>query len=235
MKSVLIYSGGLDSTVLLHHLLAQGVEVLALSIDYGQRHRHRELACARHQCEAARVEHKVIDLGSIRSLMGSNSLTDDSIAVPHGHYAEDNMKSTVVPNRNMILIAMAGGWAAASKADNVAYAAHGGDHTVYPDCRPEFAEAMDHALSLADWHPIGLHRPFVKMDKAGIVQRGAELGVDFTHTWSCYEGGQQHCGRCGTCVERRQAFYQAGIADPTTYAPSAPALEQMVAAQWRLQ
>lgn len=234
MKSVLIYSGGLDSTVLLHHLLAEQATVLALSIDYGQRHRRQELNCARIQCERAGVEHKCVDLSGINVLLGGSSLTDESIAIPHGHYAEDNMKSTVVPNRNMILIAIAGGWAVSAQADNIAYAAHSGDHTVYPDCRPEFAQAMDHALSLADWHKVSLHRPFVGMDKAAIVRRGAELGVDFTQTWSCYEGGDLHCGRCGTCIERREAFYQAGVSDPTRYAADAPSLEQMIACNWRL-
>lgn len=234
MKSVLIYSGGLDSTVLLHHLLAAGTGVLALSVDYGQRHRAQELRCARQQCETAGVPHRVADLSSIATLLGGSSLTDASIAVAHGHYSEDNMKTTVVPNRNMILLAIAGGWAIAQKADNIAYAAHSGDHTVYPDCRPEFADAMHHALSLADWHRVALYRPFVTLNKADIVRRGAELRVDFANTWSCYEGGALHCGRCGTCVERREAFYLAGIADPTAYAATAPGLEEMVANNWQL-
>lgn len=234
MKSVLIYSGGLDSTVLLHHLLAGGTEVLALSIDYGQRHRVQELHCARAQCEAAGVQHHVADLSSIAALLGGSSLTDGSIAVAHGHYTEDNMKTTVVPNRNMILLAIAGGWAVAQKADNIAYAAHGGDHAIYPDCRPEFADAMNHALGLCDWHQIELYRPFVTMSKADIVRRGAELGVDFAQTWSCYEGGELHCGRCGTCVERREAFYLAGVADPTPYRADAPDLQSMVASDWKL-
>lgn len=217
MKSVLIYSGGLDSTVLLYQLRHEGAEVLALSIDYGQRHRAQELRCARTQCEALGVRHEVADLSGIARLLGGNSLTDASIAVSHGAYAEDNMKTTVVPNRNMILLALAGGWAISAKADNIAYAAHGGDHAIYPDCRPEFADAMHHALGLADWHSIELYRPFVQMDKTQIVQRGAELEVDFANTWSCYEGGEAHCGLCGTCVERRAAFKLAGVADPTRY------------------
>lgn len=234
MKSVLIYSGGLDSTVLLYHLLDKGADVLALSVDYGQRHRVQELRCAKHQCEALKVTHQSADLSPIAMLLGGNSLTDANIAVAHGHYSEDNMKTTVVPNRNMILLAIAGGWAIAQKADNIAYAAHGGDHTVYPDCRPEFADAMNRALGLADWHHIELYRPFVQMDKTQIVRHGAQLKVDFANTWSCYEGGEHHCGRCGTCVERREAFHLAGVEDPTTYAASAPALAQMIANNWQI-
>ena len=128
------------------------------------------------------------------------------------------MKATVVPNRNMIMLAVAGGWAIANKADRLAYGAHTGDHAIYPDCRPEFVRTMREALRLADWHQLELITPFVGLSKAEIVKRGAELGVDFASTWSCYEGGEIHCGACGTCFERREAFEQAGVADPTEYA-----------------
>lgn len=128
------------------------------------------------------------------------------------------MKATVVPNRNMLLIATAAAWAMSLKAASVAYGAHGGDHAIYPDCRPAFADALDQAIRLADWHEVTLERPFVGMDKTAIVRRGAELGVPFALTWSCYVGGDRHCGKCGTCVERKEAFVRAGVPDPTVYA-----------------
>jgi 7-cyano-7-deazaguanine synthase len=213
MRTVLIFSGGIDSTVLLHDLRAQGDEVLALSVDYGQRHRV-ELAHARR---VAAGLGRLADLSAIAPLLAGSSQTSGDVPVPHGHYAEESMKQTVVPNRNMIMLAVAGGWAISRRADRVAYAAHTGDHTIYPDCRPEFALAMDHALGLADWHRMTLHCPYLTLSKAQIVARGAELRVDFAATWSCYEGGDLHCGRCGTCYERREAFQLAGVPDPTKY------------------
>jgi 7-cyano-7-deazaguanine synthase len=207
----------LDSTVLLYHLRADGDTVLALTVDYGQRHRV-EISHAQRTCEALGAEWQLADLSPVAHLLSGSSLTSGQVAVPHGHYAEDTMKQTVVPNRNMILLAVAGGWAIARRADRVAYAAHAGDHTIYPDCRPEFAQAVDRALRLADWHEIQLHCPFIAMTKAQIVARGAALDVDFARTWSCYEGGPIHCGQCGTCFERREAFQRAGVPDPTHYA-----------------
>jgi 7-cyano-7-deazaguanine synthase len=206
----------LDSTVLLHQLLADGDQVLALSVDYGQRHRV-ELAYARRSTERLQVEWRLADMSSVGQLLGGSSLTSPEIAVPHGHYAEQAMKQTVVANRNMIMLSVAAGWAISQQADRVAYAAHTGDHTIYPDCRPEFAQAVDQAIRLADWHEVHLYCPFVRLTKSQIVARGAELGVDFAGTWSCYEGGEIHCGRCGTCFERREAFLEAGVPDPTKY------------------
>jgi 7-cyano-7-deazaguanine synthase len=216
MQTVAIFSGGLDSTVMLHQLLAEGDKVLALSIDYGQRHR-RELEHAQRIAAGLGMEWQLADLSAIRPLISGSSQTSDDVAVPHGHYAAENMKQTVVPNRNMIMIAVAAGWAISRQADRVAYGAHTGDHTIYPDCRPEFAEAMARAIGLADWHHVELYCPFIRMTKGDIVRTGAALHVDFATTWSCYEGGDLHCGQCGTCVERREAFVQANVADPTTY------------------
>jgi 7-cyano-7-deazaguanine synthase len=233
MQVVLIHSGGLDSTVLLHHLVAEGHTVRTLSVHYGQRHA-RELDCAGALAAQLGVEHHVADLRTITPLFGSNSLTSAVVAVPEGHYAEDSMKATVVPNRNMLLLALATAWAVAVKADAVAYAAHSGDHTIYPDCRPEFAEAMARAIALADWHRIELIRPFVEWSKADIVRRGAALAVPFAETWSCYAGGPLHCGRCGTCIERREAFYLAGVEDPTTYASNAPKNAELARKGWKL-
>lgn len=217
MNVIAVYSGGLDSTVLLYHLLDRGNDVAALSVDYGQRHR-RELDHARAVACQLGIEHETADLRGITHLLGGSSQTDSAIDVPHGHYAAESMKVTVVPNRNLILLAVASAWAISRRATCVAYAAHGGDHAIYPDCRPEFAEAVNACLGVADWHSIKLACPFLRLTKADIVARGAELGVPFGQTWSCYEGGQVHCGRCGTCVERREAFALAGVDDPTEYA-----------------
>ena len=233
MKTVLIHSGGMDSTVLLYHLLKEGNTVKALSIDYGQRHR-KELEYAAELTKELRVEHKIADLRSVTDLLAGSSLTSADIEVPEGHYAEDNMKATVVPNRNMILLSLAAGWAISNRYDHISYAAHAGDHDIYPDCREEFTNALDKAIQLADWHQVSLHRPFVSKTKADIAALGAELGVHFEKTWSCYKGGELHCGRCGTCVERREAFHLAGIKDPTLYQPDAPSISEMVANEWKL-
>lgn len=233
MKSVVIYSGGLDSTVLLYHLRDAGAELAALSVNYGQRH-VREIECARRICTQLDIPHREADLRSLAPLLGQNSLTDRDVQVPHGHYTEDSMKQTVVPNRNMIMLSVATGWAISLKADNVAYAAHSGDHAIYPDCRREFADAVDAAIQLADWHVVKLFRPFVEWSKADIVRRGAELGVPFEQTWSCYEGGSLHCGRCGTCIERREAFLLAQVKDPTPYDASAPLADELISRNWKL-
>lgn len=219
-KIVVTLSGGLDSTVLLYNMLAQGATVRALSIHYGQRHA-RELKAAEAICKDRGVPHELADLRGIGHLLAGSSLTSD-IPVPDGHYAQDNMKVTVVPNRNMLFLATAAAWAISSKFDAVAYAAHAGDHTIYPDCREEFVQALDKAVQLADWHSVRILRPFVAMTKADVVKKGAELGVPFAETWSCYKGGAVHCGRCGTCVERREAFLLAGVADPTAYESATP-------------
>lgn len=215
-RTVLIHSGGIDSTVLLGKLLAEGREVFALSVDYGQRHR-RELEAAKAIGDFYKIKHQVADLRALSPLFGANALTDAKVAVPEGHYEEASMKATVVPNRNMLLISVATAWAISLRASSVAYGAHGGDHAIYPDCRPAFAEALDKAMCLADWHEVSLERPFVGMDKAAIVKLGASLKVPLELTWSCYVGGAKHCGKCGTCVERKEAFLKAGVADPTEY------------------
>ena len=233
MKSIVVHSGGMDSTVLLYQLAADGDEVKTLSIDYGQRHA-KEIEYARSLSEGLGVEHRVADLRSLAELLGGSALTSSEIEVPEGHYAEENMKATVVPNRNMILLSVASGWAISSEFDRVAYAAHSGDHAIYPDCRTEFADALDSAIRLADWREVSLYRPFVDLTKADVVKLGAELNVPFESTWSCYKGLELHCGRCGTCVERREAFHLAEVPDPTVYAPEAPSVEEMVAAGWKL-
>lgn len=216
MKAVVLFSGGLDSTVLAHQLLAEGAELRLLSFHYGQRHR-KELDNASELAKKMRVPHRILEFPELGSLLGGSSLTDNSIDLPEGHYAEESMKATIVPNRNMILLSLAAGHALSIGFDTVAYAAHAGDHTIYPDCRPEFASAMEKALSLADWQDLKLHRPFVEKTKADLVNIGHDLEAPLGDTWSCYAGRDLHCGKCGTCVERKEAFALAGVPDPTVY------------------
>ena len=233
MKSIVVHSGGMDSSVLLYQLVQAGDEVKTISIDYGQRHK-KEIIQAKEMAKSLDIEHQVADLTSITHLLSGSALTSPDIEVPEGHYAEDNMKATVVPNRNMILLSVATGWAVSQKFDRVAYAAHSGDHAIYPDCRTEFADILGQAIEMADWQKVSLHRPFVDITKADIAAIGAKIGVPFEKTWSCYKGLDLHCGKCGTCVERREAFYLAGVEDPTEYAPDAPSVEEMVANQWKI-
>jgi 7-cyano-7-deazaguanine synthase len=218
MKTIVVCSGGLDSVSLAYKIAAEAELLRLVCFNYGQRH-HKEIDFARACAERLRVPCDVVDISAIGQLLSGSALTDD-VAVPDGHYAEDSMKLTIVPNRNAIMLSIAFGIAAAQKADAVAAAVHGGDHFIYPDCRPAFVDAFEtmqkHALD--GYADIRLHTPFVTMPKSGIVTEGARHNTPFEQTWSCYKGGDIHCGRCGTCVERREAFQLAGIDDPTTYA-----------------
>lgn len=215
-RTVVIFSGGLDSTTLLYELKTAGHDVAALAINYGQRH-SRELFSAERICQEIGVDLTTLDLAGLAQVFGSNSLSDTAVAVPEGEYAEDSMQQTTVPNRNMILLSIATGWAISNDYQAVAFGAHSGEYTPYPDCRPEFATAMDNAAQLCDWESIRILAPLVTWTKSDIVRRGAELGVPFQSTWSCYVGGEKHCGRCGTCLDRKSAFEQSGILDPTDY------------------
>lgn len=212
---VVIYSGGMDSFTLLHLARAKGYRVHALSFDYGQKH-VRELECARRVCAGLQIPHKVIDIRAMSEVMSGSSLTSD-IPVPEGHYEEDSMKSTVVPNRNMILLSLATGYAVTVKAGAVWYGAHGGDHAIYPDCRPEFVSKMDAVCRVANYEPVAIEAPFMAMDKGQILAQGLELGLDYSDTWTCYNGRERACGRCGSCVERLEAFAANGISDPVPY------------------
>ncbi|MET9887163.1 7-cyano-7-deazaguanine synthase QueC [Streptomyces sp. NPDC006430] len=221
--AVLIFSGGLDSAVTAYKLRAEGVTLSLLSFNYGQRH-VKELAHAADLADQLGVSHDIVDLTSLGRILGGSALTDPAIAVPHGHYRAETMRSTVVPNRNAIMLEIAAGAAVAAGADAVAFGAHSGDHTIYPDCRPEFFNLIEASMKAGnDGHidaGFQLVAPFLNLAKADIVREGARLGVPFELTWSCYEGGEVHCGACGTCVERREAFGEAGVADPTLYVPA---------------
>lgn len=218
MDTVILLSGGLDSAVLLYELLARGREITALSFNYGQCH-HQELHAAELIANHAGVTHRTASLDGLSWLLARGALTGGD-EVPHGSYTDQSMKLTIVPNRNMVLLALATSWAITLGASEVAYAAHGGDHFIYPDCRPQFVEAMRDALANCDDSRPVLQAPFLSLTKADIVARGSALNVPFELTWSCYEGGAEHCGLCGTCTERREAFTLAGVADPTVYRDS---------------
>ena len=218
MKTTLVCSGGLDSVSLAHVLANDGQLSRLVSFDYGQRH-NKELAFAAACSERLNVPHHVIDLRSVGASLTGSALTDD-LDVPDGHYAEDTMKVTVVPNRNAIMLTIAYGVAAAAGDDAVAAAVHGGDHFIYPDCRPAFTSSFEtmQRYALDGYADISLFTPYVHVSKAEIAAEGLRLGIDYRKTWSCYKGGETHCGRCGTCVERREAFHLAGGIDPTEYA-----------------
>lgn len=221
-KVVALLSGGLDSAVMAFELCARGRELILLSFNYEQRH-SKELGCAARIASMPFIrnhsEHYVIDLRSVGILLKGSALTDPSVEVPQGHYADESMRSTVVPNRNAIFLSIAFGIAAAHGAESVAYAAHAGDHPIYPDCRPEFVVAFElmEMLAMAGYAAVRLETPFIYMTKDKIVKHGDRMFVPFGDTWSCYEGGELHCGRCGTCVERKEAFQLAGVMDPTKY------------------
>ncbi|MCI5060773.1 MAG: 7-cyano-7-deazaguanine synthase QueC [Alphaproteobacteria bacterium] len=218
MKTFVICSGGLDSVTLAYKVHKEHSLTGLISFDYGQRHK-KELEFAKHCADDLKTQHLVLDISTIGKALSGSALTDN-IDVPDGHYAEDTMKATIVPNRNAIMLSIAYGIASAQKAEAIATAVHGGDHFIYPDCRPEFInsfEAMqNHALDGVS--KIQLYAPFVSNTKADIVKEGAKLNVPFDQTWSCYKGGDIHCGTCGTCVERQEAFALVGIKDPTQYA-----------------
>lgn len=217
---VVTVSGGLDSVTLAHTLAADGHDLVCLSFDYGQRHA-KEVAFARSCAARLGADHHVVDLRSVGALLAGSALTDTAVAVPEGHYTDASMAVTVVPNRNAIMLAIAVGVATARGAAAVATAVHAGDHAVYPDCRPAFIQAAEREARIANEGFVAedfrVLAPFVAQTKADIVRRGAAVGVPFAETWSCYVGGERHCGRCGTCVERREAFELAGVADPTVY------------------
>jgi 7-cyano-7-deazaguanine synthase len=217
MKTIVICSGGLDSVSLAHMVAANRKLTGLVSFDYGQRHR-KELDYAALCAKRLDVPHDIIDMRGIGAALTGSALTDD-VDVPDGHYAEETMRVTVVPNRNAIMLTVAYGIAAARGDQAVATAVHGGDHFIYPDCRPDFTQAFEFMqyMALDGYADVSLYTPFVHRSKADIVTEGQRHNTPFAETWSCYKGGVHHCGRCGTCVERREAFDLAGVADPTQY------------------
>lgn len=216
MKVVVLCSGGMDSVTALHWARAEHTVVAAISFNYGAKHNDRELPFAAEHAAQLGMRHEVIALDFVNRLFASDLLKSGG-AIPEGHYEADNMKQTVVPFRNAIMLSIACGFAESVGAEGLVIAAHGGDHAIYPDCREEFMAAMGEAMRLGTYAGIKLLRPFIALTKGGIVAEGSRLGVDFARTWSCYKGGQTHCGKCGTCVERREAFAEAGVVDPTIY------------------
>ena len=212
--SIAIVSGGMDSITLLYEY--QERIALAISFDYGSNHNHREIPFAQYHCERLGIKHIVIPLDFIKYYFKSSLLEGDQ-AIPEGHYQEENIHSTVVPFRNGIMLAIAAGMAETHHLDYVMMANHGGDHAIYPDCTPEFVNAMSEAICTGTVNGARLWAPYTNLTKADIATRGKQLGVDYSRTWSCYRGGEKQCGRCATCIERKEALSAAGITDTTEY------------------
>lgn len=212
--SLIIVSGGMDSITLLHE--RKDTIALAVSFDYGSNHNAREIPFARLHCQRLGIRHVVIPLAFMQQYFKS-SLLEGADAIPDGHYADSNMKSTVVPFRNGIMLSIAVGIAESNSLKRVLIANHGGDHAIYPDCRPEFITAIDAAAKAGTYVDVTIEAPYTNISKTDIARRGKSLAIDYSETWSCYKGGEVHCGTCGTCVERKEALREAGIADPTVY------------------
>jgi len=217
-RAICLLSGGIDSSTLAYYLGAQEIDIFPLTIDYGQRHK-KEILSAFKIAALLNTELKVINISRNSFLFKGSALTD-SIEVPHEEYDKKTMSLTVVPNRNMILLSMAVAYAISIKADMVAYAAHSGDHYLYPDCRPAFVNAMKLAIAASTEDKIKLETPFINKSKSDIVRIGIEHRVPYEHTWSCYQGEKLACGKCGTCRERLQAFRDNNAVDPLKYKES---------------
>jgi 7-cyano-7-deazaguanine synthase len=214
-RAVVIFSGGMDSTVLVYDLIKDH-DVHALTFMYGQRH-GKEVEYAVRTARELNMHHHIVPLHNLGLLLGGSALTDRDIAVPEGHYTAESMKATIVPNRNAIMLSIAYGHAVAIKAEKVATAVHAGDHAIYPDCRKDFLGRLEKAFMSGNNSGITIYAPYVDKTKANICAYGAHLNVPFDKTWSCYKGGTFHCGVCGTCVERKEAFELTGTKDPTYY------------------
>ena len=221
MKVVVLCSGGMDSVTALHWARAQHTVVAAVSFDYGAKHNARELPFAAEHADRLGIRHEIVKLDFVNRLFASDLLTSGG-DIPEGHYEAANMKQTVVPFRNAVMLSIATGFAESAGAEALVIAAHGGDHAIYPDCREAFMRAMGDAMRLGTYAEVALLRPFISYSKGRIVSEGAKLGVNFARTWSCYKGTATHCGKCGTCVERREAFIEAGVPDPTGYESTDP-------------
>ena len=216
-RAIIIYSGGMDSFTLLNELVRSGIDVRCVSFDYGQRH-SKELSFAAKVCGLLGVPHAVVDMRQIGAqLLPGSSLTSLEVAVPLGHYAQPSMKATVVANRNMIMLSLAVGLAVSSDVPIVYTAVHAGDHAIYPDCRPEFIRSMNLVTAIANYDPVEIGAPYSMLTKGEILQRGTELSLDYALSWTCYNGREKACGRCGACVERLEAFGSLGATDPLQY------------------
>lgn len=212
--SVIILSGGMDSVTLLHEYKEQ--IALAVTFDYGSNHAKKEIAFAKEHCTELGIEHIIIPLAFIHQYFKS-SLLEGAEAIPEGNYDDENMKSTVVPFRNGIMLSIACGLAESKGLHRVMIANHGGDHAIYPDCRQAFIESMSAAMQNGTYEGVSVFAPYTNITKSDIARHGAEIGVDYRKTWSCYRGQEKHCGKCGTCTERKEAFKEAGVEDPTEY------------------
>ena len=212
--SLIIVSGGMDSITMLYD--RKDSIALALSFDYGSNHNSREIPYAQLHCQRLGIRHIVIPLDFMHQYFTS-SLLEGAEAIPDGHYADENMKSTVVPFRNGIMLSVAIGIAESNGLKKVLIANHGGDHAIYPDCRPDFISAINKAAMSGTYLNVEVDAPYTNISKTDIARRGAALGIDYSETWSCYKGGAVHCGTCGTCVERKEALHDAGIDDKTEY------------------
>ena len=224
-RTLVLLSGGMDSVTALYWARQQHEVVGAVSFDYGSKHNEKEIAFAAWHCAQMQVKHDTVALPFVNDLFASDLLKSGG-DIPDGHYEEQSMRRTVVPFRNGIMLAIACGIAESREADALVIAAHSGDHAIYPDCREPFMHSMATAMREGTYARIELLRPFVDKDKTAIAQLGHDLGIDFAETWSCYKGGHIHCGTCGTCVERREAFLKAGLADPTAYETTGPLPEK---------
>lgn len=212
--SIIIVSGGMDSVTLLYDYKDR--IALGISFDYGSNHNAKEIPFAKLHCERLGIKHITIPLDFMHQYFKS-SLLEGADAIPEGHYQDENMKSTVVPFRNGIMLAIAAGMAESYGLSHVMIANHGGDHAIYPDCRPEFISAMSNATEAGSYNGVTVLAPYTNITKGDIARRGKELGIDYNETWSCYKSGEKHCGKCGTCVERKEALHYAGIEDTTEY------------------
>lgn len=212
--ALIIVSGGMDSITMLHEYAEE--IALAVTFDYGANHAQREIPMAELHCQRLGIRHIIIPLAFMSQYFES-SLLSGADAIPEGHYEDENMKSTVVPFRNGIMLSIACGIAESNGLKRVMIANHGGDHAIYPDCRKEFIDAMSQAMQFGTYEHITIDAPYTTITKTDIARHGKALGLDYTETWSCYKGGKKHCGKCGTCVERKEALRDAGIEDHTEY------------------
>jgi 7-cyano-7-deazaguanine synthase len=214
-KGVVIYSGGMDSFTILHKVQQEGTQIYPLTFNYGQKH-VKEIEYARKVCKDKGFTHEIIDISTISCLLQGSSLTSD-IDIPEGHYEAENMKSTIVPNRNMIMLSLAIGYAVSINASKVFFGAHSGDHAIYPDCRPEFVDRMNEVSKIANYEAVEICTPYLNTDKGNILADGLKMGLDYSQTWTCYNGREQACGKCGACVERLEAFAMNNVNDPLEY------------------